>query len=274
MVKRFSSKFLLMNSGIVYNQGSAYLVDPGVFPEEILNISRFFKSKDIKHLALLLTHTHGDHISGWHKFSQWSTYSHEIAGKKSQESIDHELRYLKGIYRKAGYIDHNKLAFPDKIELVKEGEIINIPPYTFTFYQIPGHSSDMCAIHIPEKKLLFSGDMLIQRPTPFILHSIRKYFNSLHKLINIVREQKIQLLIAGHGKPATSQHEILNRLSYELDYIKSIVRYGYELSNLSDANLAKKLYNFSGKYLYLHSHCTNVQTLLRERDTWHTYEFL
>jgi glyoxylase-like metal-dependent hydrolase (beta-lactamase superfamily II) len=132
----------------------------------------------------------------------------------------------------------------------------------------------MCAIHIPVKKLLFSGDMLIQAPTPFILHSIQKYYNSLRKLMNIVQDKNIKLLIPGHGKPATTEQAILNRKSHELNYIQSLVQYGFELSEYSNENPALKLYNFSTKYSNLHSHYANVQTLLRERDKWHTYNFL
>jgi hypothetical protein len=35
MIKRFNSKFLGTNSTLVYNEEAAFIIDPGVFPEEI-----------------------------------------------------------------------------------------------------------------------------------------------------------------------------------------------------------------------------------------------
>ena len=63
MIKRFSSQYLGMNSTVVFKDNSAFVVDPGVFPKEIYRIQAFLKEKKIDNISVLLTHTHGDHIS-------------------------------------------------------------------------------------------------------------------------------------------------------------------------------------------------------------------
>ncbi|MFZ0390075.1 MAG: MBL fold metallo-hydrolase, partial [Calditrichia bacterium] len=98
MRRRFSSQFLGMNSTVVYEYGAAYVVDPGVFPQESSRILNFLHKKEVTDITVLLTHTHGDHISGWQEFSRFPCYAHECISAKTPDMRNNDVRYLRGMW--------------------------------------------------------------------------------------------------------------------------------------------------------------------------------
>ncbi|MBN2365446.1 MAG: MBL fold metallo-hydrolase [Calditrichaeota bacterium] len=275
MLRRFSSQFLGMNSTLVYDNSEAYLIDPGVFPPELQRIRKFMIDQKLIESILLLTHTHGDHISGWHAFHDLPVYAHECLKSKSEDVRNNDVRYLRGMYRKQGYENLDDLRFPDDVNLIKDGEFMEIPPYSFAFFHTPGHSTDMTAIVIPEEKMLFSGDMLIQTQTPFILHSIRQYWKSLGRLKDVVVLYDIGCLIPGHGKPAKSQEDIIRRIENEQSYVQKLAVEGMEIVHAADSEeeIKLKLNQKFPKIAALHSHQSNVQTFLREYEDIYLDDF-
>ncbi len=276
MRRRFSSQFLGMNSALVYKAHAGYLVDPGVFPPELERIKDFIRQQGLEQISILLTHTHGDHISGWYAFRQYPVYTHECVSSKVITARENEVKFLKGMYRKQGYQDLEDLTFPDMIRFVEEGDFMEILPDSFAFFHIPGHSADMSAIVIQSERMLFSGDMLMQSPTPFILHSIRQYRHSLKRLEEIVKRFEIDCLIPGHGKPAKSVDQILQRIKHEIDYLQELVITGIEISHSVDSELEikEKLYEHFPGFQNLHSHQVNVQTFLREYQNIYVDDFI
>jgi hydroxyacylglutathione hydrolase len=279
--RRFSSQFIGMNSAIVYEGSAAYLIDPGVFPPELQRIRNFIEKENLVKVQLLLTHTHGDHISGWKTFGEFPIYVHRCMAEKSQQVRDNDVRYLQGMYRKQGYENFDQLAFPEHAILIDEGKFVSVEPYSFAFFHVPGHSVDMTSIIIPEERLMLSGDMLIQTPVPFILHSIRQYWDSLKRLKRLVLQYEIDCLIPGHGRPAKVQHEIISRIENEQKYVKELVHIGMNFldQGMDDMNSKMQLDIHFSNWSQLHSHQSNVQTFLREYqdisiDDFADYEIL
>ncbi len=270
MRRRFSSQFLGMNSTVVYENGYAYLVDPGVFPKETQHIKDFLQQEGIFEKAVLFTHTHGDHISGWQAFPNEPAYGHEVIAKKTEDMRNNDVRYLRGMWRKQGIENLDGLKFPDNIRYQPDGKFLEIPPYSFAFFHVPGHSIDMCAIIVPKENMMFSGDMLIQAPAPFILHSTRRYWTSLKRFKKLAVEYDIRCLVPGHGKPAKSPEEVLRRIRNEQEYLQQLVREGIKLAKegVEGDELRHRLYSYSNRLVQLHSHQANVQTFIREKDLW------
>jgi glyoxylase-like metal-dependent hydrolase (beta-lactamase superfamily II) len=260
-----------MNSSLIYSGHSGLLVDPGVFPPELSRISDFIQAEGLNNITILLTHTHGDHISGWHAFSNYKTFTHSSVSKKSPMVRDNDVRYLQGMYRKQGYGELSKLSFPNPLNYLDDGKIVKISPSHFCFYHTPGHSQDMSVIVIPEEKLVFSGDMLIHTPVPFILHSINQYWNSLYKIEKLVKEFNLNHLIAGHGKPAISQDQIRYRIQNEQKYIEKLVVRGRDCieKGNSDSEINSVLIECFPEFTSLHAHQSNVKTFIREQEDLH-----
>ncbi len=276
MKRRFSSQFLGMNSVVVYEGAAAYLIDPGVFPPELQRIRDFIDKEGFTTVNILLTHTHGDHISGWKTFGEYSVFIHRCQEQKTAQMRANDLRYVQGMYRKQGYENFEWLAFPDHATFVDDGKFISLPPFSFAFFHVPGHSTDMTAIIVPEEKLMLSGDMLIQTPIPFILHSIGQYWKSLQRLQKLVLEYEITCLIPGHGKPASPQTEIIERIVNEKKYVQELIKTGTKLvqQGLDDILLKEELELHFPQWAHFHAHQVNVQTFLREYPNLIDDEFL
>ncbi len=270
MQQLFSSQYLGMNSTVLYDGDAAFLIDPGVFPPEIDRIEKFIHEKKFSKLSVLLTHTHGDHIAGWYRFRDFPVFSHRSVSQKTPDMQENDLRYIRGMWRKMGYETPAELAFPHPLTMTDDGDIRTAEPYPFVFYSAPGHSVDMSVIIFPEQKLIFSGDMLILSPLPFILKSVRQYQQSLLKLRDLTRQYGLKMLIPGHGKPASAQTDILGRIAKELDYTGKLLDMGKTLSQagLEEAELRRQLYEIVTDEMSQHAHQTNVQTMLRELEVW------
>jgi len=264
--QRFSSQFLGMNSIVIYRGNAGYLIDPGVFPSEIERIDRFLQRQKIDNITLLLTHTHGDHISGWYFFRHFPAFGHESIAQKSKTVRENDVKYLQSMWRKRGIENTDYLIFPDNLQFVADGEVLAIPPFSFVIYQVPGHSIDMSVIIIPEQHLMFSGDMLIDVPAPFVLHSVKKYRESLKRIAALVKQYDVRYLVPGHREPAHSRQEIVKRIEKEQSYLQELVGKGIRLAEkgLDRDGLKHALYETFPQYARLHSHQVNVQTLLRE----------
>ncbi|GAB4340066.1 MAG: MBL fold metallo-hydrolase [Calditrichia bacterium] len=269
-LRRFSSQFLGMNSTLIYEGGYGYLVDPGVFPHEVEKIRQSVLQKNISELTILLTHTHGDHISGWARFRDFPTYVHEAVKNKSEAVKANDVKYLRGILRKQNAGPDVPAEFPENPEYLRDGEKMEIPPFSFSFYHVPGHSADMSLVHIPELKLLFSGDMLIDSPVPFILHNSLEYWDSLKKCKLICLENDVQQLIPGHGKPARTFDEVLGRIEKEQLYLQKLVWEAIKLfrTGIPEADLHAHLLQLAPGPAARFSHQTNVNTLLRDLNEW------
>ena len=186
-----------------------------------------------------------------------------------------DVKYVKGIYRKKGVPYAEELVFLDNILYVNDAELQDMLPFSFQIYHMPGHSKDMNVIILPEVKVIFSGDMLINATTPFILHSVVEYCESLLSIKDLVIKKNIDYLIPGHGKTAKVQTEILDRIDHEISYVKKMVSVATKLQtiNIPENQIKKRLYQISNDFENLHSHQTNVQTLLREIDQLDDFHF-
>ena len=129
----------------------------------------------------------------------------------------------------------------------------------------------MSVIVIPDERLMFSGDMLIHTPVPFILHSINQYWDSLHKVKKLVKKFNLKQLIPGHGKPAISQDQIYSRIQNEQNYIEKLIVKGREciVKGNSDSEINKILTECFPEFSSLHAHQSNIKTFIREQDDLH-----
>jgi glyoxylase-like metal-dependent hydrolase (beta-lactamase superfamily II) len=264
-----------MNSVVISYDQNALLVDPGVFPHEVKRLKEYLQKENLTELSVLLTHTHGDHISGWHAFSEYPTFTHVAVSKKSETVRQNDVRYLRGMYKKQKIADVDALTFPEPINYLAEAEMREISSIRVRFYHVPGHSIDMSAIVFPEENLIISGDMLIDTPLPFVLHSIREYWYSLFKLKRITEQFNLSMLIPGHSRPANNQEEILRRILKEQKYIQKLVLRGTAClkKGYPESKLKKNLLNCFPGFEEQHAHQSNIQTFIREQEELHINEF-
>lgn len=149
----------------------AIIIDAGMSDErEHQRLNDYLKKEDLKPVALLITHTHPDHICGM-----------------KETEMQYQLQAI---------IQPN------------EGKL-EIPNFSIEVIATPGHKEDAVCYYLPEEDILFTGDTLFQESigrTDLPGGDMSALIRSLHKLILLPEKTTVY---PGHGYATTIGHEKL-----------------------------------------------------------------
>ncbi|TFD97523.1 MBL fold metallo-hydrolase [Jeotgalibacillus salarius] len=142
------------NAYILYNEHKECLiVDPG---EEAHKIKDFIKQKQLKPLAVLLTHAHFDHIGAVEEVrSKYEIEVHMHIQEKSwlQTPEKNGSALFQGI---------KPIVASPAEQIWEKDKEVNIGTFKFQLYHTPGHSPGSVSFYFREESLLISGDVLFQ----------------------------------------------------------------------------------------------------------------
>ena len=190
--------FLITN----LEQTEAILVDPGASSEAI----KVIKYKNLKLIAILITHHHADHIDGLAELQEqfqaptWAPFKN-----KNQIQADH---------------------------YVSEGAEINISSFKIKVIDLPGHTLGHIAYWFAEQKWLFSGDVLFGLGCGRLFEgSFEEGFKSLQKIKSLPDDTFIF---------CTHEYTEANLLFYKslaLDFSEEIKNYEKDLKQKISLNV-------------------------------------
>ncbi len=270
-IHRFESRYLRFHTVCLVSPAKqAVLIDPGVLPEDADRLRQFCEDHRLNLTAVVFTHTHGDHFACWPPFETAPTYGSTRILEKPAARRENDVKYVYSIWRKFRVDAPWAARFPRIDYPLTDNTELQLPVGNALFVDTPGHSTDHSVVVFPSEQVLFSGDMLIQIPQPFILDGFRNYFQSLQTLEALVERFGIQRVIPAHGPELKSPHMIRRQIEREKKYIQDVVQLLRELhrKDLSaDAIQAHLLKAFAVNNTILHRHRVNVNTLLREWDS-------
>jgi len=151
------------------------LVDPGNMDKQILE---YIEGNNFYPKAIFITHDHPGHVHG--------------------------IRTLKRIYQSEVFAI-NRIVRDHKTTPVKDGDMIDIGPFTVKVISIPGHSADSAVYQIG--RLLFTGDVL----TAGMLGTTASAYGAATQL-NTLRSRLFSLpgdytVLPGHGPPSSLEAE-------------------------------------------------------------------
>lgn len=193
------------NCYMVSSDNTAIVIDPGKYSPIV---SEFFKQSKFKHRAILLTHSHFDHICGAARLRE-ETNTDIIVGKKDEEGLFNTYLSLSDQF-------HAKQEPFYADQTVNNGDILNIGDFEIKCIETPGHTQGSMCYLLEDN--LFSGDTLfcgsIGR-TDFPSSDYCDMCNSLKKLIKLPAQTKV---FSGHGEATTIGEEILSN-----PYLKNIL---------------------------------------------------
>lgn len=175
---------------------AAAIIDPA--PNSTKAIVSFLTNKQLKPVALLITHSHWDHIgdaAAITKRYQLPVFIHELDKENLESPGSDGLPCW--------------ISIPPVIptHLIKEGEIIPVGDLKFTVIHTPGHTPGGVCFYCPEEKILFSGDTLFQGTIgnlSFATARPNQMWPSLTKLSLLPPDTQV---FPGHGDPTTIGHE-------------------------------------------------------------------
>lgn len=212
------SSLFATNSGIFMEAGQACLIDPGITPEEIRGIARFVLEQGAAVQALILTHSHWDHLLGPEHFPGAKVitqleYKNSVA-QRGEAILQQVSRWetQANILRSQPFtLPRPTLAFESRLYLMWGDHTLQLLP-------APGHAADQLVIYEATTGMLWAADMLSDVEIPFVSHSLSAYEETLARLATL----DVRVLIPGHGAPTAIPAEIQARFDADRSYLKAL----------------------------------------------------
>lgn len=185
------------NCYILYDEESkqCVVVDPGGSYDKII---AFIKQKELKPTAVILTHSHADHISVLQEILDKYKDIELIASKNEKKLLN------EPIYNLTTKFGLKNTSF-EATKYVIDGDTYKIGQHTLTFIMTPGHTAGSMCIMTDE--LLVSGDTLFAGSigrTDLPTGSYQQMEQSLKKLAKLNDDL---IVLPGHGESTTIGHE-------------------------------------------------------------------
>jgi len=205
-----------LNSYLIKNAERNLIIDTGWNQEECMNAMQTGLKKlgvDLKRTDFLITHLHADHFGllpnlitdtstiyfnrpdadrfkagfPWDDFVRFAG----LSGYPENE-IQKALQSHPGLkFRPSGDLTFH---------ILKEGDILSIGDYAFRCIETPGHTWGHMCLYEPGKRLLLSGDHILNDITPNIQlwsdewNPLKEYLASLDKVYQL----DVELVLPGH----------------------------------------------------------------------------
>ena len=164
---------------------------------------------DLPIRTLVNTHHHGDHTHGNYLLPGASIVGHELC---RQTVIDTGLHTLHPLFPGVVWGDLELappfITFRDRLDLFVDDLRLEL------HYMGPAHTTNDTAVWIPERRLLFTGDLAFNGGTPFVaMGSISGSLVALDRL----REFGAETIVPGHG--SVCGPEVLDQME---DYLRFV----------------------------------------------------
>ncbi len=181
------------------------LIDPG-HSKHVPDLLRQMEADGISPEEIdliILTHCHPDHLEGLDAFMNHPV---EIAMNREEE------RYLK----ESGKVLFEMMgqSMPEfRIDFyLKEGDL-HLGKELFHIYETPGHSPGSISIYSPQRKVLFTGDLVFYGGigrTDFLEGNSKLIKESIGRMSHL----DIEILLPGHGEFVTGREMVLQNFEY------------------------------------------------------------
>ena len=222
------TEFLWANVGAAITEQGIVLLDCPVRPTDSHKWQKEVGSQSPHGIQFLIsTDYHGDHVTGA-AFVENTTF---IA---PQLVYDHILRtqgrdsFSKRIFtetlRDQGHLDEAATIEAAVVPLPQicfdDSLYIHLPPLTFEIRRFGGHTPACSLVYIPEEKVVFAGDIVIESPCPGMRDAnVDEWLRAL----DWIESLPIDRIVPGHGN--IGGKEILHKLkSYLTDIRENMTR--------------------------------------------------
>lgn len=213
------------------------VIDPG--PDIESHVDAMLAAVGDRLKWILCTHTHLDHSPAAHALKQATGAG--IGGLTCPQDGRQDAQFA-----------------PDRV--LSEGDTVSVDGVTLRAVHTPGHVSNHLCYLLEERKLLFTGDHIMQGSTVVITPpngSMQAYFDSLEKLLGL----DLAALAPGHGRIIETPHDevrklIAHRLKREQKVVDALARKSPatldELVALAYDDVSERLHPVARRSLHAH----------------------
>lgn len=222
--------WMINNTGFLLGPDGVTVIDScGTEPRTraFIQSARTITTKPLR--TLINTHHHGDHTYGNSYFLPDATI---IAHEKCREEVMATGLSLKPLFPTANFgeitIAPPFVTFEDRIKVYVGNLLLEV------FHVGPAHTNNDVVIWVPERKVLFTGDVVFKNCTPFLMQgALSSYFPALERL----RALGAETIVPGHG-PVCGP-EAFDEVERYLRFVEATAQKGFE-AGLEPLELARQ----------------------------------
>ncbi|WP_202318537.1 MBL fold metallo-hydrolase [Archaeoglobus neptunius] len=203
-------EWFVSNSGLIIGDRYAVLIDS--LANESKTRSMIEKIEEITTMPIKLlvnTHGHPDHVWTNHMFDA-ITICQENARKETMNAF---VEIYQSLFPD---LDFSGAKITPQDVTFRESLSINAGTQILLRYSGVAHTTGDCYVYLPEKKVVFCGDLLFAKPcTPLALAgSVKGYINALEELLKLDAD----VYIPGHGGIAGKEEVEIEKRYLEFVY--------------------------------------------------------
>ena len=210
--------WMINNTGFLVGADGVTVVDTcGTEPRTraFINSAKTISDKPLR--TLINTHHHGDHTYGNWLLPDATIIAHE----KCREEVLQTGKSLLQVFPTANFgeihIQPPFVTFKERINVYVGNLKLEI------FHVGPAHTSNDIVVWVPERKVLFTGDIIFKNCTPFFMQgAVAPYFSALDRL----RALGAETIVPGHGPVCGS--EAFDEVEEYLHFIQNLAQKGFE----------------------------------------------
>jgi len=212
--------WFLNNCGFIVGKQSAVVIDT-TSTEKRAHAFREAVRRTTSHpvQALVNTHSHGDHTHGNYLFSpETAIIAHDLCRDEvARQNIEAtQARFPTGDFGNP-IPTPPMVTFPDRLSVFVDDLRVELQ------YMGPAHTTNDVIAWIPERKVLFSGDLVFNGGTPFALAgSIAGWLEALPRL----RALGAETIVPGHG--AVCDASVFDTIESYLRFVQATAERGFE----------------------------------------------
>lgn len=191
---------------LLVGEDKALLIDSGLGVENIMDVVQELTDK---HVEVIATHVHWDHIGSHEAFSKVYVHPNEAAWLQGQfplplPFVQSQLMKIKKKEHFPKTFDLTQYHIPQvhAITCIHDGERIDLGKRGLRILHTPGHAPGHLCLYDEEREWLFSGDLLYHG-TLFCNYPTtdpNAYLASLQKIVNL----PVKRILSGHHTLPTS----------------------------------------------------------------------
>lgn len=204
------------NAGIIIGQDGIVVIDTLISAKQaktFIEDIRAISDKPIKYVVN--THRHLDHTFGNSEFAKLGAIiiSHSIDEEQLVTSEAAMLNIAKnfGLTEKdmvGTAVAYPELTFNDRMVIDLGGQKIEL------IYAGASHTNDSIIVYVPDKRLMFTGDILFTNYHPFIADG---YIQGWVNVLNYLQEMDVVTIVPGHG-PLSTKKDLTEMKQYILAF--------------------------------------------------------